>query len=360
MGVLEKICERVERVERAELYEQCDKEVLNGLVTKMMQLDAIQSSVDETSKTLKEMRAFMEAEINQGQGRDRNLLISQGVGLGGMKLIQNFMAKQEKLMEQIFKKIELERKQFEATRRKTDARFAEIFLKDGHVKFVTTHNNNNNRAQLSWRLHEREITLDKRLKEIEMKEVVLVSRQKELIAKESALEARAKHLDLWKELESIKQSQEKCFKKLDSMIPAPPVEEGEKSRKRFGNTAGKSWEIGDADGSRPAKRKCHVEGSSNSTEKGGTSANSDSESAAGDDDSCSEEMDDDSCSEEMDENQVKPQAFHMAPVKYAEQIADSCSRTKSVFNPIDYSKSLINDFEKLRRKKCFAVGQTWA
>ncbi|KAL3505891.1 hypothetical protein ACH5RR_031273 [Cinchona calisaya] len=40
--------------------------------------------------------------------------------------------------------------------------------------------------------------------------------------------------------------------------------------------------------------------------------------------------------------------------------SDSHSRVDSVSSPLDYSKTLINDFEKHRSRGCFEAGQLWA
>ncbi|KAL3507928.1 hypothetical protein ACH5RR_033310 [Cinchona calisaya] len=69
----------------------------------------------------------------------------------------------------------------------------------------------------------------------------------------------------------------------------------------------------------------------------------------------------------MDKNHLSSQPSSRVPANNAEHIfvievseSDSNSRDNSVSNAIDYSKTLINDFEMQRSKGCFRSGQVWA
>ncbi|KAL3507925.1 hypothetical protein ACH5RR_033307 [Cinchona calisaya] len=313
------------------------------------------------------MRESIEARLKEVEDKETDFQLFQAEVFKDLELKKvelsliraDVIVRQEKLIEGLFGKIEMERKQFETTRKQIDEMFVDIYLKEKQVNLIKIQNDSR-----ATELNKREQNLERCTKEIELREVVLASRKEKLIAKENLLNAREKILDLKKELDlkkveldSVKKSEGHCSSKLDSPNPTPSADQRKKARKRLLDLAEESLEISDTDCNSPSKRSCHVKRSSNGVSAGGNSAHSNSDSASGNT----------SGSDDMDENHGGPLPSSRAPVNNAEHIlvnevseSDPYSKDDSVSNAIDCSKALINDFGKRRSKGCFSHGQIWA
>ncbi|KAL3505890.1 hypothetical protein ACH5RR_031272 [Cinchona calisaya] len=153
------------------------------------ELDLMRESIKEWLKQDEEEQAydlFEDKGVKDLELKKKELSLIQE----NVKVMDEKLNVQQKLIHGLSEKIEFEREQFQTTGKAIDGRFREICWKERQINLIKIHT-----ASRLAKLDKRDENLERREKEIELKEVVLASRNEEVIAKERQLNLIKIHTD---------------------------------------------------------------------------------------------------------------------------------------------------------------------
>ncbi|KAI5675871.1 hypothetical protein M9H77_06821 [Catharanthus roseus] len=171
------MCEKIDS--NITLIRQHIQNVLTRMRSKEAQLNAIQESLAEQSKGLDLMRKSVEERVKKVEKKEKELKDFQSIWVKDLEVKKEAIKgreeklnEQEKLIQGVFEKIELERGKIEGIQKFIDGRFDEISQKERIL----------------------DEKLERYNEEIQLRENSFSSREKELVAREKELEAREKFL----------------------------------------------------------------------------------------------------------------------------------------------------------------------